>query len=364
MKTLKSSFILLSFILTFAHLHAQAPDTSGSIDTTAVLESHSEFVVKNYSASDDINLRPDRKNVAEAVYEPGPAMKSRRHNHHVVKLPDGKVALIAGRTAGFVSLNTTEIFDPVEGTFTTLAMQYTHDSPTVAKMNSGRYLIAGGSRDLGIPSYDQTEIFDPSDISFTSTGSMIRFRASGGAAALNDGRVVVASAWWVHNDAHTYGELYNPDAGTFNEIGPFTISRSRGVVIPTNDGQALLLGGGRPTGNWENMPVELYNPQSGDVSVLHEYIVDDDAIVSFLSGQAITAHQQLANDSYLWMAQNLDNNRSYFDLITVNPETKAVEVFETTPPLPDSESFSFMGHPVIDNDNNRAYLLARVNNTS
>lgn len=300
------------------------------------------------------------QHTAEAVFEAGPEMNTNRHNHNAVVLPNGNVALIAGRTTNFVSLNTTKIFDPATETFTTLTMQYIHDSPTFAKMNDGRYLIAGGSRDLGIPSYDHTEIFDPSNLSFTSTGSLVRFRASGGAAALNDGRVVIASAWWTHNDAHTYGELYDPESGSFSEIGPFGISRARGAVIPASDGRALLFGGVRPRGERENMPVEIFNPENNEISVLHDYIIDKKEEWVIQSSRTVTAHQQLDNGSYLWMANNRTETLTHFNLVTVNPETKEFEVMETTPSLPDSDSFVFLDHPVIDHENNFAYLIARV----
>ncbi len=312
----------------------------------------------------DSEAQPALQNSNEAVFEAGPTMNSNRLRHHAVLLPDGRVALLGGIREGFNSLNTAEIFDPVEGTFTTLTMQYIHDSPALARMNDGRYLIAGGSRNLGIPSYDQTEIFDPADLSFTSTDTMVRFRASAGAAALNDGRVVIASAWWNHNNAHTYGELYDPVTGSFSEIGPFSISRSLAAVIPTNDGKALVVGGRRPTGNWENMPVEEFNPQTGAISTIHEYIIEQDEVWSFSNNQGITAYQKMNDDSYMWLAQNRGSSDTiYFKLITIDPETKSVEVFQTTPSLPDSESFMFLGQPVIDNENDRAYMIARVMDT-
>lgn len=303
------------------------------------------------------------QNTAEAVYEPGPAMNSNRHNHHAVVLPDGNVVLIGGRRDGFVSLNTAEIYDPEAGTFTTLTMNHTHDFPAFARMNDGRYLIAGGTANLGIPQYAFTEIFNPADLSFTQVGNMVRFRASGGAAALTDDRVVIASAWWVHNDAHTYGELFDTGTQTFTEIGPFTISRSSAVVVPTNDGHAMLLGGVRPTGNRENLPVENINPETGEITVLQESIIEETQAWIVRGDQAVTTNQLLANGSYLWLADYYDGDFYSFNLISIDPETKAISVVETEPALPNSETFYFMGHPVIDNENNRAYLIALVMNT-
>ena len=303
------------------------------------------------------------QNTAEAIYDPGPPMNSNRHNHHAVVLPDGNVALIGGRKEGFVSLNTTEIFNPQTGIYTTLTMNHAHDFTTFARMNDGRYLIAGGAANLGVPQYAVTEIFDPADLSFTQVGNMVRFRASGAAAALTDDRVVIAGAWWTHNDAHTYGELFDTGTQTFTGIGPFSISRSSAVVVPTNDGQAMLLGGMRPRGNRENMPVENINPETGEITVLQESLIEGEEGWVVLGDQAVTANQLLNNGSYMWMASYYDGNRYSFNLISIDPETKAIHVVETDPVLPDSETFYFLGHPVIDNENNRAYLIALVMNT-
>ncbi len=297
---------------------------------------------------------------AEAVYEVGPVMNTNRHNHHAIVLPDGTVALIGGRTTGFTSLNTAEIFDPETQEFTTHSMKFTHDFTTVVKMNDGRYMLAGGASNMGVPNFAHTEIFDPVSLEFTETGNMVLFRASGGGTALPDGRVVIASAWWTHNNAHTYGELYDPETGTFSQIGPFHISRSHGTVITTADGKAMLLGGRRPTGSREVLPVELYDPDTDEISIVQDYLLVEDEAWTFSINNTVTASQQLANGNYLWIADNQVGELTSYKLITADVETMEISEMETTPPLPDSDSFWFINQPVIDLEHNRAYLIARV----
>ena len=322
------------------------------------------FDIAAYGQSGDPFYSPAIANTAEAVYEAGPVMNANRMWHHAIVIPNGNVALIGGIKEGFVSLNTAEIFNPSEGTFTTHSMNHVHAAPAFAKMNDGRYLIAGGSTDLGVPSFDETEIFNPSDLSFTSVGDMVRFRANGGSAALSDGRIVIAGAWWIHNDAHTYGELYNPDSQSFSDIGPFATERARGVVVPADDGHAMVIGGVRPTGNRENLPVENYNPDTGEITVLQDYIIEEDEVWTINAGQAITADQLMADSSYLWLAYFNDGNKTHYKLTSIDPHTKTVQVLNTDPVMPDSDDLKFIGQPVVDREKNRAYLLARVSNTA
>ena len=302
-------------------------------------------------------------NTAEAAYEAGPSMNENRMWHHAIVMPNGNVALIGGIRKGFISLNNAEIFNPADGTFTTVNMQYTHAAPAVAEMQDGRYLIAGGSSSYGVPQYDESEIFNPSDSSFTSVGDMVRFRANGGSAVLNDGRVVIAGAWWTHNDAHTMGELYDPESQSFTGIGPFTISRARAAVVPASDGDALILGGVRPRGDRENLPVENYDADTGEITVLQQYIIDENENWTINADQVTTEQQKMVNGRYLWKAYSTSGLYTTYRLITVDPQTKAVELFDTDPAIPNSDSVRVIGQPVIDNQNNRAYMLAILSNT-
>lgn len=302
-------------------------------------------------------------NTAEAAYEAGPLMNENRMWHHAIVMPNGNVALIGGIRRGFISLNNAEIFNPADGTFTTVNMQHTHAAPAVTEMQDGRYLIAGGSSSYGVPQYYQSEIFNPSDSSFTSVGDMVRFRANGGSAVLNDGRVVIAGAWWTHNDAHTMGELYDPQSQSFTGIGPFTISRARAAVVPSSDGDALILGGVRPRGDRENLPVENYDADTGEITVLQQYIIDENENWTINADQVTTEQQKMVNGRYLWKAYSTSGLYTTYRLITVDPQTKAVELFDTDPAIPNSDSLRVIGQPVIDHQNNRAYMLAILSNT-
>ena len=316
--------------------------------------------LSNIALGQNDNSSPGLINLqsAEAVYEKGPQMNGNRMWHHALMMPNGDVALIGGIKEGFVSLNSAEIFNVSDNSFTSLNMVYTHASPAIAKLLDGRYLIAGGSSNYGVPSYKESELFNPADSSFTSAGDMVRFRANGGSAALGDGRVLIAGAWWTHNDAHTVGELFDNSSQTFSSTGLFKISRARAAVVPTLDGGALILGGVRPRGDQENLPVEYYDPETGSISVLQPFMIDESENWTVNADQTITAYQQLNNGSYLWNAYSTSGPFVSYKLVTVDPQTKLVEEFITEPALPGSDSLRVFGQPVIDKQNSCAYLLA------
>lgn len=295
----------------------------------------------------------------QAGYEIGPEMNSNRIWHHAIVTPNGNVALIGGIKEGFVSLNTTEIFNPNDGTFTSYTMNHTHAAPTIAKMEDGRYLIAGGSADYGVPKYDDAEIFDPSDLTFITVGSMVRFRANGGSAALLDGSVLIAGAWWTHNDAHTMGEMYNVAEQTFSGIGPFTVSRARSAVVPSKDGGAMIVGGVSPRGESLNLPVEEYDTGTGEITVLEDYIINENEAWTINADQTITAQQLTKDNRYLFTAYFNDGIKTHYKLVSIDPQSKAVDVVQTDPSIPYSDELSIIGQPIVDRINNYAYLLVR-----
>ena len=303
---------------------------------------------------------PVEFHTGEAVYEAGPDMSTSRLWHHALLLPNGDVALVGGITTNFVSLGTAEFFNPATNSFASTSMVHTHASPAVTRLLDGTYLIAGGSANLGVPRYAVSEIFDPVNLTFTQVGNMARFRSNAGSAALPDGKVVVAGAWWTHNDANTYGEIYNPETQAFSGIGPFTVSRSTVIVIPTSDGKAMVIGGVSPRGVWDNMPVELFDPSTGEVTVHQSSLFPDDEGWTIVNSETYTEAQKLADGTYLWMAMKQLGQAYGFKLVIIDPESMEIDFFETGTGLPDSQAYSFFGQPVIDHENNRAYLVAMV----
>lgn len=110
---------------------------------------------------------------ALAEFEVGPDMPVARMGHHVATLPDGRAALFGGHGQGFVSLSSADFWTPGENSFSSKVMNQTHDSSIFTRLADGRYLLSGGSSDLGVPAYAYSEIYDPVADAFTPSGNMV-----------------------------------------------------------------------------------------------------------------------------------------------------------------------------------------------
>lgn len=293
----------------------------------------------------------------------GPPLPQARMGHNVATLPDGRVALFGGHGTGFKSLATAEIWDPAATAFSTLTMQHSHDWPAFAQLSDGRFLLAGGSADLGIPSYAQSELFDPKANSFTPVGDLARFRSGSGAVALSGGHLLIAGAWWTHNDAHTYGELFDPGTGSFTATGPLNYRRAYPVVLPASDGRAVVVGGYGITGGTDIMAVEQFDPATSSFSVLQEQLFVDDPGWSLSQDQRPVSTQQLADGKFLLLARRTRDGVTSYLLFTFNPATKTLERVPVTPDLPDSRT-RWLWTPVVDSARGQAHILEQPSQSS
>ena len=131
----------------------------------------------------------DTTTCAGAYFSMASPMNIARMGHCTALLPSGKAVVFGGHGTNFVSLNTSEVYNPTTNTFTTVTMNFTHDSPFFTRLADGRFLLAGGSSDLGVPAYATSEIYDPVANTFTATaGPLQKFGAGSGAAPLRCAR--------------------------------------------------------------------------------------------------------------------------------------------------------------------------------
>jgi hypothetical protein len=143
------------------------------------------------------------------------SMNTARSGHRATLLPNGKVLITGGRSgvSSTGTLDSAEVYDPSTGAFTaTGKMTTARDFHTTTLLNSGKVLIAGGSRALG-----RAELYDLSTGTFAATGSMTQGEwVVTTATLLNNGVVLIAGAGG--SEART-AELYDPATGTFGPAG-------------------------------------------------------------------------------------------------------------------------------------------------
>ncbi len=290
-----------------------------------------------------------------AKVEAGPKMVTARMNHNVAELPDGGLVLAGGHGSGFVTLSSAEVWHPADSQFTQVTMQYGHDASFIARMADGKYLIGGGSSDLGIPAFDACEILDPVAVTFTGTGKLVRFRADSGSATLKDGRVLVAGAWWTHNDANVVGEIFDPTTGSFAATGPLGTARSHPFVLPTTDGKAVVVGGYGPTGGSLPASPELYDPASNTFSAITDslFATETDWVLITAQNSIPMDTIRLADGRYVLLG--VRGTPAQYGILLFDPATRSFEKLLPTPAIPGGDA---LFAPLVDAQRKCAYILA------
>lgn len=208
-----------------------------------------------------------------------------------VLLPNGRVLLIIH------NLNETAsrayVFDPVARAFRRLAADRPANSPvfgvdpSLALLNDGRVLIAGGRADVyKADLLASAQLFDPTAETFTATGSMSVARYRHAMATLADGRVLIAGGEGridfdpvtgepVPPDDLASAEIYDPSTGAFTPTGGMSKVRGATLAAPLPDGRVVVMPHRGPFSEWrvavgqsaafdwtEPVPVEIFEPRS------------------------------------------------------------------------------------------------------
>ena len=284
----------------------------------------------------------------------GPVMNVNRMGHYTVNLPDGRVVLFGGHGTSFVSLKTTDIYYPSTNACSLLTMNFFHDAPALTKMFGNKYFIAGGAADLGVaPGYASAEIFQPLDNAFVPLSAHMKYgRMTCGAATLGgDSSILIVGGWYDNNSA-TYGEVFIPGPDTFALTGALNTPRSWPMVVPTNDGKAVVFGGYGVFGGNINQQAELYNPSDKSFGVLSNSLFGADS--GWVSGTLLSYdrtldQQRLTDGKYLFFA----GKDSAYQLFTFDPVSKAFA--KVGDALVDT-TLSFTA-PIVDTVHHRAYVI-------
>ncbi|MBL8693251.1 MAG: hypothetical protein JNJ88_04065 [Planctomycetes bacterium] len=179
---------------------------------------------------------------------------------NTVRLLNGNAVVIGGGSGlGGSGTGSAEVYDYKTSTFfTTANFPQPRASSAAALLNDGRVLVCGGLNDLGVPT-NTAEIFDPNTNSFSATGSMGLARMLHTAVKLADGRVLVcggstalsgadpvALLLSLISSATLSAEVYNPATGTWSAATNMPTARTGHVAAALPDGRVLVAGGVQP----------------------------------------------------------------------------------------------------------------------
>jgi hypothetical protein len=303
---------------------------------------------------------PARADDAGANFTPGPNLNEARGLDLIATLPDGQV-IVFGGFGGYVDGSpvypqSAEIWTRATGSFTLKAMNSARYGSAFAKLADGRYLLAGGTANP-----DTAEIFNPADNSFNPTATMPISLSFASAATLTSGKVLVIGS------GSSQGVLFDPaDGGTFTATSDLNTSREGPVILPTADGNALVLGGyNNESSNWVEQ-VELYDAVANSFSILQTTLVPGDpgwytggGPYNLFSRSMET--QMMSDGRYLFPATKQISQSQYQPaLFTFNPATNQIDQFDVTPQLStlsrDSVNQAFLW-PVVDARAGKAYVI-------
>src|SRR5438445_606207 len=196
-------------------------------------------------------------------------MNNPRSNHISATLQDGRVLVAGGTVSGGGATNSAEIYDPVSGTWTSIAggMVEARSGAAAALLQDGRVLMAGGESS-GVASAT-LEIFDPRAGTFSAAGVMSSPRTKHAMAVLADGRVIIIGG--SNGTAPVAStDILNPVAGSVAAGPSLATPRSGHSATTLLDCRVLVAGGNNivtnPDGSTTTVDLasaEIFDPAAG-----------------------------------------------------------------------------------------------------
>jgi N-acetylneuraminic acid mutarotase len=214
-----------------------------------------------------------------AVWLDAGDLREARNTTNVVVLGTGEVLVVGSdyltswQSACGAATNgsdSVEIGDPETGTWEqTASLTSPREDPAVVGLPDGRALMTGGRRGENLPSaaFSSTYLFDPTTHSWSRSGLLNTARYGTVAAALPDGRVLVAGGMYLDSEhpprVLDSSEVWDPGSGAWSRAGRLARTRGNASAVTLADGRVLIVGGVDEERMSEQRSAEIYDPDSG-----------------------------------------------------------------------------------------------------
>jgi hypothetical protein len=171
----------------------------------------------------------------------GPTLLTERAEHRATRLQDGRVLITGGW--GSHAAAGAELFDPSTNLLTAVnPMRVGRAKHTATLLGDGTVLIVGGVNLDGQGSVGTAELFDPVDGSFTTIG-VADPRQDAESVALLDGRVLIAGGHDAAGNTFASTAIYDPATRGFSAGADLVVPRAYFTATGLTDGTVLLTGG-------------------------------------------------------------------------------------------------------------------------
>jgi N-acetylneuraminic acid mutarotase len=197
-------------------------------------------------------------------------MNEPRFGHTATLLSDGKVLVTGGTSGAYTSLaplKTAELYDPANGTWTSIAaMAGTRFGHTATLLPNGKVLVVGGLDSFtlatGLTAANTAELYDPSADNWSSAGTLVTGRFIHTASLLSNGQVLVAGGAGSNSQIAitpmASAELYDPGTNQWVATTALKDARISHTATVLKNGQVLVVGGSGTSAILAS--AELYDP--------------------------------------------------------------------------------------------------------
>jgi hypothetical protein len=222
------------------------PTAAGSFPITVEVQD----ALGHTSTPQDFNIL-----VVTNGFTPTGSMQTPRVWHAATVFRNGLVLITGGVNATTFPV-TTEIYDPVKGTFTNTlgSMSSVRSSPTATLLAGEKVLVAGGKDASGNP-IASAELYDSGTQTFSLTfGNLTTPRVYHTATRLTDGTVLITGGLDLTGRPVMTAELFDPNTKTFSSVGNMATARFLHAATLLASGEVLV------TGGLDLSAAELYDP--------------------------------------------------------------------------------------------------------